>query len=162
LPQRKVGRLLVTGALWIAAGLVLHAWVRVPSRAEILLGDIVHPVDPSWHRSLWLAVLGFLHESQILLIGPCLLGIRRWWLAIRAVWDRDLAAVPTVDAIATPAPARPERPLGRVLPVPARLGDDPFRDPPRPPTIIVVRPDSAGALTPVVPEVSGRPPKILN
>jgi hypothetical protein len=163
LPQLKVWQLLGIGTLWIVAGLVLHTWVAIPSREVIQIRELVIEVDTSWSHYVWNAVLGFVHETQILVIGPCAIGIRCWWLGIRALRVHDLTPVPADDdEIAAPEPARPERRLRRVLPRAPRLGDDPFRDPPRPPAIIVARRDAAAAPTPVVVEGPGDEPKLLS
>jgi hypothetical protein len=162
LPQLKIWQLLTAGGLWIVVGVVLHVWVFVPSRPLIRVGDIALEVDTSWSGYLWNAVLDVVQATRILLIVAAVLGIRCWWLGIRALRARDLAPVPAGDeAIAAPGPVRRARPLARVLPTPPRLGNDPFRDPPRPPAIIIARTEAPAAPTPVVPEGSGQPPKIL-
>jgi hypothetical protein len=145
LPQRKVWHLLVAGGLWIVLGVILQFGVFVPSHRLIRVGNIVIEVDGGVISYLWNSVVGVVHATWIALIVPCALGVHRWWLAIRVLRVRDLAPAPAGDEAIEAA--RRERPLARVLPTPPRLGNDPFRDPPRPPAI--------------VPEGSGHPPKIL-
>ena len=66
-----------------------------------------------------------------------------------------------LDAVdSPPEPAKPEAPPVRREP-PPRLGDDPFREPPRPAPIAVHRPPTAPAATPMAEGTSDDGPKIL-
>ncbi len=71
------------------------------------------------------------------------------------------AAIQRADASAQPVEGTRSTPVGPPLPSPPRLGDDPFRDPPRRPIIVAERTVKPVAPIQVVPGDPDDKPKLL-
>jgi hypothetical protein len=94
------------------------------------------------------------------LTGPIFIGVFHWYRAYEAFAAAKSEASSTdlsPPYAAVPPPPRPSAPL----PTPPRLGDDPFRDPPAPPPIVVHRPPTAPVAVKVVPGDPDDKPKLL-
>lgn len=168
LPRLKVWQLLVLGGVFLAGGFALSFWIAVPARRVFSNDYIRIEVDSSLGNALWNSLGDLEQSTRAMLVLGCVLAAWLWFRAIVGLRAHRrlaaLAAQPTIHdlEIAPPVlPLRPARARAEVLPAPPRLGDDPFRDPPKPPAIVVAHKPVARAPAPVVTDGSGPQPKIL-
>jgi hypothetical protein len=145
----KVWQVVVLGALWIALGVIL---------------DQTIDWDPPRHYSgYYVYRRSGTHELfvalKMWLTGPLVIGLFHWYRAFEAYSARRAEASSTDLPVqpAAPVPFRPSVPL----PPPPRIGDDPFRDPPAAPPIVVHRPPTAPTEAPIVPGDPSDKPKLL-
>lgn len=145
----KVWQVVVLGCLWVTLGVVLDRAID---------WDAPRVVGRYYYSRRGASEL--FHALKLWLTGPVLVGIWHWYRAYvaysAAKADESSTALPAQAAAPAP-PARPSAPL----PPPPRLGDDPFREPPAPPPIIVSRPAAAPAAPKVVPGDPDDKPKLL-
>ena len=97
-------------------------------------------------------------KNAVLVITAGLGGLYLWllWRYVQTHRDahRRIAAAEAPREQPKPRPAPPREP-------PPRIGDDPFREPPRAAPIAVVRPPTAPTATPMAPGNTDDSPKIL-
>ena len=151
----KVWQVFVVGAAWIVLGIVLHVAIDWPSgTSEYSSGGWTYVrVSRFWSIAntlkLWFTI-------------PFLIGLRHIWFGWQAL-DKHREEQSEIAKEAEPdPPARRERPLTEpVLPPPPNVETDPFRAPPQPRPIVVVRHESQPAPTPIVPGDPDDKPKLL-
>jgi hypothetical protein len=143
----KVWQVVVLGVGWVILGIVLD---------QAIDWDTPRVVGNYVYRRRAGAEL--FHALKLWLTGPICIGLFHWFRAYEAF------AAAKSEASSTELPAqpagRPPRPSAQ-LPSPPRLGDDPFRDPPAPPPIVVHRPPTAPLVAKVVPGDPDDKPKLL-
>jgi hypothetical protein len=105
----------------------------------------------------------FLYDAggkNTVLVVWCGFGLFYLWLCKR-YFDIHRDANARIAALEQPT-AEPKKPRAEPTPEPPpRLGDDPFREPPRPAPIAVVRAPTAPAAVPMAPGNPDEAPKIL-
>jgi hypothetical protein len=138
----KVWQVVVLGALWIALGIVLDQSVEWDAPRTYVRRRGTHEIFVA--LKLWITL-------------PTLVGLWHWYRAWEAYRLEKAEASSTTLPVQTAPLPRPSVPL----PKPPRLGDDPFRDPPAAPPIIVHRPPTAPAAVPIVPGDPDDKPKLL-
>ena len=144
----KVWQCVLLGAALIALGLYLHlGFTHSPSSTYERYGIVYERT--SSRSQLWYSLRGWLTVP----VGLALLIFGEAWRVYQAA---QAETVVTADD-APPAPKKPQR---APLPSPPRLGDDPFREPPRL-HIAVVRHETQPAAAPIVPGDPDDKPKLL-
>lgn len=146
----KVWQVVILGALWIALGILLDQTIDWdPPRPS---GYYYYSYRGRGAHEIFVAL-------KLWITGPILVGLWHWFRAMESYLAGRSSASSTALPVQSPAapPPRPSAPL----PSPPRLGDDPFRDPPAAPPIIVHRPPTAPAAAPIVPGDPDDKPKLL-
>jgi hypothetical protein len=143
----KVWQVVVLGVLWVLLGIVLDQ--AIDWDTPRIVGNYVY------RRR---AGAELFHALKLWLTGPIFIGVFHFYRAYEAY------AAAKSEASSTELPVQPAAPLPRPsapLPSPPRLGDDPFRNPPAPPPIVVHRPPTAPLDAKVVPGDPDDKPKLL-
>jgi hypothetical protein len=139
----KVWQVITLGAVWIALGIGLHVFGRWDpplaraNYARIGLTQIL------WALKFWITF-------------PVAIGLFHWYGAYTALKRRDhVAAQEPAQEPAKPARAAPK------LPPPPNVETDPFRAPPQPRPLAIVRHGSQPAPAPVADGDPDDQPKLL-
>jgi hypothetical protein len=142
-----VWQVVALGVGWVILGVVLD--LAIDWDAPRVVGNYVY------RRR---AASELFHALKLWLTGPVAIGVFHFYRAYvaysAAKSEASSTELPVQPAAPSPRPAAP-------TPSPPRIGDDPFRNPPAPPPIVVHRPPTAPALVKVVPGDPDDKPKLL-
>jgi hypothetical protein len=143
----RLWQVVVLGGLWIVAGLALHLAVDwdAPRHVRSIRGE-----------GIWVII----RALKLWISAPVGIGLYHWWRAAEVVRAERSEAAATTEPVAPRPSAR--KPQTEPLQPPPRLGDDPFREPPRAAPIIVQRHESRPAAVPIVAGDPGDKPKLLS